>query len=264
MMDSVDKFPIERVTEAGRKHVEDLVIKELPLTITLNNRELLTLLCSPADLEYLAVGFLFSEGLLQSKEEIEKITVDTQSGAAHVKRKDGTESVDESVSGWPVAKGCGGGTSFHSATDIKGQVRVSSPTTISPAEVFGLMREFLSRSQIHKETGGVHGAALCDSKEMLLFTSDIGRHNAIDKIFGECILRDIPIENRIIITSGRVSSEILLKVAKRGIPILISKSAPTDLGVRLANDLGVTLIGFVRGERMNIYANGWRVTTADK
>ncbi|MCK4723868.1 MAG: formate dehydrogenase accessory sulfurtransferase FdhD, partial [Dehalococcoidia bacterium] len=81
----------------------------------------------------------------------------------------------------------------------------------------------------------------------------------IDKIFGECILKDIPTDGRIIITSGRISSEILLKVAKRNIPILVSKSAPTDLGVELANDLGVTLVGFVRGKRMNVYTNYWRI-----
>lgn len=97
------------------------------------------------------------------------------------------------------------------------------------------------------------------TKEGKKDTEDIGRHNAIDKIFGECILRGIPTDDRIIITSGRISSEILLKVAKRDIPILISKSAPTNLGVRLANDLGVILVGFVRGERMNVYTNGWRV-----
>jgi len=114
-------------------------------------------------------------------------------------------------------------------------------------------------SRVFKATGGVHSAALCDTQNILVFSEDIGRHNAIDKIFGECILEDIPTDEHLIITSGRVSSEILLKVAKRSIPILISKSAPTNLGVRLADDLGITLIGFVRGERMNVYTNKWRV-----
>ena len=163
-----------------------------------------------------------------------------------------------------ITSGCGRGASFYSAADVQGQVKVESQIGISPLEVFTLLKEFHHRSQIYRTTGGVHSAALCDAKSILVFNEDIGRHNAIDKIFGECIFRDIPTDDRIIITSGRISSEILLKVAKRNIPLLISKSAPTDLGVRLANDLGVTLIGFVRGERMNVYTNGWRVVTDGK
>jgi len=124
-----------------------------------------------------------------------------------------------------------------------------------------MAKEFQQRSQIFRTTGGVHSAALCDTEGILVFSEDIGRHNAIDKIFGECILRDIPTDDHIIITSGRISSEILLKIAKRNVPILISKAAPTNLGISLANDLGVTLVGFVRGKRMNVYANEWRVVT---
>jgi FdhD protein len=131
---------------------------------------------------------------------------------------------------------------------------------ISAREVFALAKEFQHRSQVFRATGGVHSAALCDAKDILIFSEDIGRHNAIDKIFGECILEDIPTDDRIVITSGRVSSEVLLKTTKRNIPIVISKSAPTDLAVDLAVDLGITLIGFARGRRMNVYADGWRVT----
>ncbi len=130
---------------------------------------------------------------------------------------------------------------------------------MSTRNIFTLVSDFQHRSQVYRATGGVHSAALCDTKSILVFSEDIGRHNAIDKIFGECILKDIPTGGRIIITSGRISSEILLKVAKRNIPIIISKSAPTDLGVKLANDLGVTLLGFVRGKRINAYTNNWRI-----
>ena len=136
---------------------------------------------------------------------------------------------------------------------------VESQTRISTDEVHTLMNEFIRHSEVFKATGGVHSAALCDTKNILVFNEDIGRHNAIDKIFGQCVLEDIPIDDRIIVTSGRISSEILLKVAKRSLPILISKSAPTDLGVKLANDLGITLLGFVRGKRINAYANSWRI-----
>ena len=143
-------------------------------------------------------------------------------------------------------------------------MKVESRTEISTPEVLALVNEVQHRSQIYRATGGVHSAALCDTKDILVFSEDIGRHNAIDKIFGECILNDIATDDHIIITSGRISSEILLKVAKRNVPLIVSKSAPTNLGVRLADDLGVTLVGFVRGKRMNVYTHAWRIATDGK
>jgi FdhD protein len=126
------------------------------------------------------------------------------------------------------------------------------------------VKEFQHRSQIYRTTGGVHSAVLCDTGNIIVFSEDIGRHNAVDKIFGECILNGITTDDRIIITSGRVSSEIVLKIARRNVPIIVSKSAPTDLGVRLADNLGVTLVGFVRGRRMNVYTHAGRITTDGK
>ncbi|MBM3120398.1 MAG: formate dehydrogenase accessory sulfurtransferase FdhD, partial [Chloroflexi bacterium] len=230
-----------------------------PLTIVVNNQELVTLLCSPKNLDYLAVGFLSSEGLLKNKDDIKKITIDDRRGAVRVETEAENKQAGELLFKRLITSGCGRGASFYSAADVGRQVKVESQVRISPLEVFELVSEFQHRSQIFRTTGGVHSAALCDAKNILVFSEDIGRHNAIDKIFGECILNDIPTGDRIIVTSGRVSSEILLKAANRNIPLLISKSAPTDLGVRLANDLGVTLIGFVRGKRMNVYSNDWRV-----
>ncbi len=259
MMDIVERFPVQRVTKEGKKDTEEIVVKELPLTIILNNQELVTLLCSPTDLRYLAIGFLSSEGLIRNKGEIKRITVDDRRGVVWVE----TEGYKGLASG-PllkplIASGGGRGAYSYSAADAQGQAKIQSQIGISAHEVFNLVNEFQHRSQVYQATGGIHSAALCNTKGILTFNEDIGRHNAIDKVFGECILNDIPPDDCIIITSGRVSSEILLKVAKRKIPIIISISAPTNLGVRLADDLGITLIGFVRGKRMNVYTNGWRV-----
>ena len=255
----IEKFPILRVTEQGRSEEEDIITVEFALTIILNNQELVTLLCSPTDLNYLAIGFLYSEGLLKSKDEIKKIVVDDQRGVVRVETEEDKGLASQLLFKRLITSGCGKGASFYSDADVKNQAKVESQTRISAPQVFSLVKEFQHRSQVYKTTGGVHSAALCDTKSILVFSEDIGRHNAIDKIFGECILTDLPTEDGIIITSGRISSEILLKVARRNIPILISKSAPTSLGVRLAADLGVTLIGFVRGKRMNVYTDSWRV-----
>ena len=260
-MDNVERFPIQHVTKEGKKDVEDIVIKELPLTIILNNRELVTLLCSPTGLKYLAIGFLFSEALLQGKDEIKKVTVNERRGMVYVETEEEKKYTDELLFKRLITSGCGRGIAFYRAADAQGKVKVESQMKISTPAIFTLAKDFQRRSRVYKTTGGVHSAALCDTQSMLVFSEDIGRHNAIDKVFGECILRDIPMSDRLVITSGRISSEIVLKVAKRGIPILVSKAAPTNMGVRLATELGVTLIGFVRGERMNVYANGWRVIT---
>jgi len=256
-----ERFPILRFTEQGRNETEDIVTKETPVTIILNDRELVTLLCSPTNLEYLAIGFLFSEGLLKSKDEIKKIIADERRGVVRVETEKNKEFTGELLFKPLIASSGGRGASFYSASDIQDKAKVESQIAVAPDEVFALVNEFQHRSRVFKATGGVHSAALCDTEGILVFSEDIGRHNAIDKVFGECILTDIPTDDRMIITSGRVSSDILLKVAKRKIPILISKSAPTDLGVRLADDLGITLIGFVRGKRMNVYTNRWRVVT---
>lgn len=261
MTDSTEMLPIQRVTKEGKQDTEDLVTRELPLKIILNNREIVTLLCSPMDLKYLAIGFLSSEGLLKSKDEVKKIVVDDRKGVVHVEAEEDKERVSEPLSQRLIASGGGRGTSFYSNVDAQGQVKVASQFRISAAQVLALVKRFQRHSQIFRITGGVHSAALCDTKCILVFSEDIGRHNAIDKVFGKCIVNNISTDGRLIITSGRVSSEIVLKVVKRNIPVLVSRSAPTNLGVRLAGNLGVTLVGFVRGERMNVYTAGWRIVT---
>ncbi len=263
-MDNVEKLPIQRVTREGKSNTEAMVTKEFPLTIILNNQELVTLLCSPTNLDYLAIGFLFAEGLINGKNEIKKITVDNRRGVARVETKEGIEFAHELLFKRLITSACGRGAAFYSSTDAQHPTKVESRIVISAHEVFSLMEEFIQRSEVFKATGGVHSAALTDTKSILVFGDDLGRHNAIDKVFGECILRSIPIEDHIVLTSGRTPSEMILKVAKGKAPILISKAASTDLGIRLANDLGVTLIGFVREERMDVYTHSWRIANGKR
>ena len=261
MKEETEKFPILRVAEKDTERIRATVVRESPLTIFLNNQELVTLLCSPTDLRYLVVGFLLSEGLIEGKGDIKNLIVDDQRGVVRVDTKEEKESANELIFKRFITSGCGRGTSFYSAADVQGQTKIESQIKISALEVFSLVKQFQHYSKIYRITGGVHSAALCDTTNILVFADDIGRHNAVDKILGQCLLDDIPTGEHMIVTSGRISSEILLKVAKRDIPIIISKSAPTNLAVRLANDLGITLIGFVRGKRLNAYTNDWRIVT---
>ncbi|MCL0041378.1 formate dehydrogenase accessory sulfurtransferase FdhD [Dehalococcoidia bacterium] len=263
MTEETETVSILRITEQDGSEMEDVVVREFPLTIILNNQELVTLLCSPTNLKYLALGFLASEGFIRAREEVKSIFLDDRRGVARVQSVASEGSPD--IAGDLIFKrfitsGCGRGTAFYSIANAANAAMVESKTEISASQVFTMMREFQHRSEVFKNTGGVHSAALTDGERLLIFADDIGRHNAIDKILGECLWENTPTEDRVIVTSGRISSEILFKVAKRGIPIIISPSAPTDLAVRTASDLGITLIGFVRGKRMNVYANSWRVS----
>lgn len=252
-MNPVDRLRVQRVTRESRTDIEDSVVRELALSIVLGDRELVSLLCSPSDLDLLAVGFLFSEGLLGSKDEIQEITVDRRRRVVRVKT---TAPANSSLPSKRVITS-GRGATFRS--DARGLPKVRSELLVPVESVFRLVHDFQHHSLLYRTTGGVHSAALCDTSGILCSAEDIGRHNAIDKVFGHCLLNDVPTEDRIVITSGRVSSEILLKVARRRVPVLISVSAPTDAGVKLANALEVTLVGFVRGGRMNVYAGEWRI-----
>ncbi|MFC1976921.1 formate dehydrogenase accessory sulfurtransferase FdhD [Chloroflexota bacterium] len=258
MENDVERFPVLRVTKEGSSSIDVAVAREYLLTIFLNGQEVVTLLCSPGNLDYLAAGFLFSEGILKSKDEIKKMEVDDWMGTARIETEADMKPDSRLFSKRLIASGCGGGATFYSVDDAATQ-KVESQMKISADEVFTLVNEFQHGSEVYLTTHGVHSAALSDGKSILIFGEDIGRHNAIDKIFGKCFLEDIPTDDRIIISSGRISSEILHKVAKRSIPIIVSISAPTSLGVKIAEELGITLIGSVRGKKMNIYTNNWRI-----
>jgi FdhD protein len=263
MENKIEILPVLRLTREGENSTENVVARESPVTIILNDQELVTLLCSPADLKYLAVGFLYSEGLLESRDEIKRILVDDERGVVRLETAEVKELAKDILYKRIISTGCGRGASFYSAADATSQ-KVESRMEISTDEIFALVNEFQHGSELYLATHGVHSAALSDRKSILVFNEDIGRHNAIDKIFGKCLLEGIPTGDRVVITSGRISSEILHKVSKRGIPIIISISAPTNLGVRIADSLGITLIASVRGQKMNVYTGDWRVVRHGK
>lgn len=249
---------ILRITADRQEQLEDTVVTESALTIMLNDAELVTMLCSPQDIDYLAIGFLASEGLILRREDIKKVSVYPHKGVVQVRTTTGLTPAPGAVPRRLVTSGCGQSTAVIGGGIPPAKVR--SVATASPAQVLALMKKFQQRCHIFRETGGVHAAALCDTNEILVFHEDIGRHNAIDKVLGQCLLDDIATGDRLLLTSGRISSEVVLKTARRDIPLLVSKSPPTSLAITLAKELGITLIGFVRGQRMNVYANEWRVT----
>ena len=252
---------ISRISGQKAEAVQDTVVREIPVAIFLNDVHLVTMLCSPSDLNYLAVGLLFTEGLLAGKRDLNTVCASEKDRAVWVETKKGNKLHRGPGSKGIVTTGCGKGFSIVGGTVDEHEIKVKSKLTISCDYVPKLMKEFQRRSSVYKLTGGVHSAALCTSEDIIVFNEDIGRHNAIDKVIGECLLKGIRTRDRILVTSGRISSEVLVKAARSGVPIVISKSAPTDISIRLAAALGITLVGFARGSRMNVYSNKWRILT---
>lgn len=251
-----------RLNAGRRESFRDVLIRERPVTIFLDDVELVNLLCSPKDLDFLALGFLFAEGLIKGKGDVKKIVSDEKDGVVWVELKKAKKPSENLVAKRFITTGCGRGLTFVDAARDNKRFKNKSKFEVRVDSLQRLMKEFHTKSRLYRLTGGVHSAALCSPTKVLVFNEDIGRHSAIDKVIGESIQKGIRTKDRIMVTSGRISSEILVKAARSGTPVVISKSAPTDLAVELASDLGITLVGFARGPRMNVYSNAWRVISA--
>jgi len=261
MKDETRLLNILRISKKGAAKERDLVVRESPVTIFLNDIDLVTLLCSPKDIEYLAVGFLFTEGLINGKEDIKSILADEKDGAVWVETVGGKKPRGNIPAKRFITTGCGRGWSFTDSASLKKVLKTVGDFKIQSGQVALLMKEFQKKSLVYKRTGGVHSAGLADTRGIVAFKEDIGRHSAIDKVLGECILKSVKTKGLVLMTSGRVTSDLLIKATRARIPIIISRSAPTDISVRLARDLGITLVGFARGSRMNVYSNEWRIAT---
>jgi len=261
MRDETRDMGILRISGTGAVKGRDLVVREVPVTILLNDVDLVTLLCSPKDLEYLAVGFLFAEGIVKRKEDIRSIFADKKDGAVWVETVEGKKLRDNILAKRFITTGCGKGLSFVDSARYRKGPKARSDLQVRADQLALSMKEFQKRSEIYRMTGGIHSSALMDARGIVVFNEDIGRHNSIDKVLGECVLKGIRTDDLVLMTSGRISSDILVKAARSGIPVIVSRSAPTDLAVRLARDLRITLVGFARGSRMNVYSNEWMIVS---
>lgn len=260
-MNYIKSLNINRIKDGKMESVEDSVMTEYPLTIFLNGNELVTLLCLPKGLKYLAVGFLMSEGIIENKTQIKNVSVDEEKGHAYIDLDNKSLSTDKLFSKRIVTTGCGKGTVFYNAIDsLK---IIDSNMKIGWKKILNLSSKLNEHSTLFRETGGVHSCALCNCDDILLFYEDVGRHNSIDKIIGESVLSDLDLSDKILISSGRISSEMIIKAIKSNIPIIVSRSASTGLSVKIAKQFNATLIGFARGNRMNIYNGQDRLLIED-
>jgi len=238
---------------------DEIIASEFPLTVVLNGQEFATMVCSPTDLEDMLVGFLASEGIIRFYDEIKSMSIDEDRGFAYIELYKPLEWIQIDHSKRFIGSCCGKSRQFYFKNDVKTAKTVQTKHTVTVNQCYSLMNQLQEKSIRYKETGGVHNAALGSLDGITMMRTDIGRHNALDKVYGEILKSRIPLEDKVIIFSGRISSEVLLKVSKIGIGILLSKSAPTDLGLKLADDLGITTIGFIRNHKMNVYTHRDRV-----
>ncbi|WP_166239747.1 formate dehydrogenase accessory sulfurtransferase FdhD [Paenibacillus turpanensis] len=243
--------------------IQEEIVTEYPLTLRLDGEEFATMVCTPSDLEDLVVGFLASEGIIRTMEEIDSLSIDPDKGFAYVELKNKMTSSKERVSKRFIGSCCGKSRQFYFQNDVRTAKTIRSRTRVTARQCIELMNQLQQGSHEFQKTGGLHNAALCEGSQLLVSRSDIGRHNALDKIYGHCIRSRVPTANKMIAFSGRISSEVLLKASKIGAGILLSKSAPSDLALKLADELGITAVGFIRDSKMNIYTHPERIAEYD-
>jgi FdhD protein len=224
------------------------VVREQPLTVYVNGERFLTLLCSPMQLEALIVGYLWMEKVIQGLDDVTGVDVSPVDGRAEVSLRAPVELPTERI----LTSGCGGGITFR--IDHRLFPRLHSRLRVLPQVLSARMKDLIEAGVHYKQSRGIHGAALADEDQLLVVAEDVGRHNAIDKVKGEALLRGIPTDDRILLSTGRVSSEMLLKAARMGVPIVASRTSPTEMAVALAEQLNVTICGYVRPDSLNVYA----------
>ncbi|HWI10241.1 MAG TPA: formate dehydrogenase accessory sulfurtransferase FdhD [Burkholderiaceae bacterium] len=220
---------------------------ERALTVFVDNRELVTLMTLGAAPELLVLGYLRNQRLVESVDDIDSITVDWDVQAAAVKTRAGIERFDEKTAKRVVTTGCGQGTVFGSLMDDLGAIRLPAAdepaARISQHALYGLLNAMRLQESTYKSAGSVHGCALFRQDELLMFVEDVGRHNAIDTIAGWMWLNFVAGGDKIFYTTGRLTSEMVIKSAQMGVPIIVSRSGITQMGHQLAHQLGLALFG---------------------
>src|SRR5689334_8279938 len=224
------------------------VVREQPLTVYVNGEKFLTLLCSPMMLDALVVGYLWMEKVIGEVEEIARLDVSAVDGRADVTLTHPVTLPSERI----LTSGCGGGITFR--IDHRLFPRLDSTLRVRPSELAAGMKQLFEAATKYQRSRGIHGAALSDGRRLLLVAEDVGRHNAVDKVKGQALLAGMATTDRILLSTGRVSSEMLLKAARMGVPVVASRTSPTEMAVALAEQLNVTVIGYVRPDSLNLYA----------
>ncbi len=244
-------IPFDRFSEIGWDTSSSPLPDEMALAIYVNSQELVTILCTPTKLNSLVLGFLYAEGIITGTGDVASMRVCKEESLAEVMLSDSHFELPKVRT---LTSGCGGGTTFR-----KQEKKIDSDVVVTPEAVLDLMKQLQEQMELYRLCGGVHASALADTKNLLVVAEDIGRHNTLDKIQGECLLREIPTRDQLLLSTGRISSEMLLKTAKMQSPVIVSRHSPTEAAVSFARDLNITLIGHARGSRLSVYSHHQRL-----
>ena len=258
---SQDRVRSERVwpvgpsaSPGGGAAESDTVIVERAVELVLNGRVLVRIQCLPERLEDLAVGFLRTEGLIESPREIAECRVAPDGGRVEVRADVDPDRLVLFRERVAMSSGCGSGASAAETA----LPRLASDARFSPEDVLARMKDLLQTSVLFRETGGVHAAALTDGRAIRTFAEDIGRHNAVDKAVGAALRQGLDLAHLAILTTGRASADIVAKAVRAGIPAVVSRGAATSRAIELGRSADATVVGFARGDRMNVYTAAWR------
>ena len=230
------------------EEVKKEVVREQPLTVYVNGERFLTLLCSPTKLDALVVGYLWMEKVIASVGEVTGLELSEVDGSAAVTLSHPVELPTERI----LTSGCGGGITFR--IDHRLFPKLHSSRRITPGALSDRMKDLFAAAVQYQRSRGIHGAALTDGERLLVVAEDVGRHNAVDKVTGEALLRGLPTEDLILLSTGRISSEMLLKAARMGVPVVASRTSPTEMAIALAEQLNITVCGYVRPGSLDLYA----------
>ncbi|MEG1409991.1 MAG: formate dehydrogenase accessory sulfurtransferase FdhD [Terrisporobacter sp.] len=241
------KISLSKLDNLTSINTEDSIVSEFPLGLIVNGKYDNTFLCSPFNLKELVVGYLCSRNLINNKNDILSLNIDEETRLAKVEIKEVSLYDCEDLIYL-------NDYDFVEAPPIK-----NDSVTIQASEIYKTMDLNLDLSQLFKNTAGAHCISIYGNGEIVVSCEDVARHNAMDKSIGYCLLNDIPLNDKIVFVSGRLSFEMIKKAARVKIPIVIAKSATTSLVLETANKLNITLVGFVRGKKMNIYTNPHRI-----
>ncbi|MCX6700783.1 MAG: formate dehydrogenase accessory sulfurtransferase FdhD [Methanomicrobiales archaeon] len=232
---------------------EHELVLEIPLTVTVNGRHALTVMTSPVMVRELVVGLLYTERIIHGPDEIESIQIEPDRVSVLTKNP-----FKILVSKKTVLSGCGGSSSF---LDVAKLPKITSDLEIDVEDIRAGMKQTL-QSDLHTKTGGTHIVGLFNADGVVCIAEDIGRHNALDRIIGYGLLNKVVFSKTFVASSGRVSSEMARKCLIAGIPVIVSRTATTSLAVEMADKTGLTIIGFARGDQMNIYTHPGRIRGA--